>query len=59
MWLSVKESTHNPGDVVSIPRSGKPPREENGNPLQYSCLGNPTHREAWLQSMRLQDSDMT
>ena len=22
-------------------------REGNGNPLQYSCLGNPTDREAW------------
>ena len=22
--------------------------EGNGNPLQYSCLGNPTDREAWL-----------
>ena len=21
--------------------------EENGNPLQYSCLGNPMHRGAW------------
>ena len=21
--------------------------EGNGNPLQYSCLGNPTGREAW------------
>ena len=24
-----------------------PPGEGNGNPLQYSCLGNPTDREAW------------
>ena len=23
------------------------PGEENGNPLQYSCLGNPRHRGAW------------
>jgi len=28
----------------SIPGSGRSPREENGNPLQYSCLGNPTDR---------------
>ena len=35
------------GDVGSIPRSQKSPRGENGNPLQYSCLGNPTDREAW------------
>ena len=26
--------------VGSIPRSGKSPREGNGNPLQYSCLEN-------------------
>ena len=24
-----------------------PPGKGNGNPLQYSCLGNPTDREAW------------
>ena len=23
------------------------PGEGNGNPLQYSCLGNPKDREAW------------
>ena len=23
------------------------PGEENGNPLQYSCLGNPMDRGAW------------
>ena len=30
-----------------IPGSGRPPGERNGNPLQYSCLGNPMDREAW------------
>ena len=25
-------------DTGSIPRSGRSPRERNGNPLQYSCL---------------------
>ena len=29
------------GDVASIPGSGRSPGGENGNPLQYSCLGNP------------------
>ena len=24
-----------------------PPEKENGNPLQYSCLGNSTDRGAW------------
>ena len=31
-------------DTGSIPGSGRSPREGNGNPLQYSCLGNPMHR---------------
>ena len=26
---------------------GRSSGEGNGNPLQYSCLGNPMHREAW------------
>ena len=30
-----------------IPGPGRSPGEGNGNPLQYSCLGNPTDREAW------------
>ena len=30
----------------SIPGSGRSPGEGNGNPLQYSCLGNPMDREA-------------
>ena len=35
------------GDAGSIPRLGRYPGEENGNPLQYSCLGNPMDRGAW------------
>ena len=34
-------------DVGSIPGSGRSPGEENDNPLQYSCLENPTDRAAW------------
>ena len=34
-------------DVGSIPGSGKSLGEGNGNPLQYSCLENPTDRGAW------------
>ena len=34
-------------DVGSIPGSGRPPGGGNGNPLQYSCLGNPMDRGAW------------
>ena len=28
-------------DVVLIPELGRSPGEGNGNPLQYSCMGNP------------------
>ena len=35
------ESTCNVGDLCSVPGSGRSPGEENGNPLQYSCLENP------------------
>jgi len=31
----------------AIPGSGRSPGGENGNPLQYSCLGNSSDREAW------------
>jgi len=30
-----------------IPRSRRFPEEENGNPFQYSCLGNPKDRGDW------------
>ena len=34
-------------DQGSIPGSGRFPGEGNDYPLQYSCLENPTDREAW------------
>ena len=39
-----KNSPAYAGDVGLIPGSGKSPGEGNGNPLQYSCLGNPMDR---------------
>ena len=42
-----KESACNVGDLGLIPGSGRSSGEENDNPLQYSCLENPTDREAW------------
>ena len=42
-----KESACSVGDPGSIPGSGRSLGGENGNPLQYSCLENPTDREAW------------
>ena len=40
-------STGDARDMGSIPGSGRFPGEENGNPLQYSCLKNSMDREAW------------
>ena len=46
----VKNPPANAGDirnVGSIPGLGRFPGGGNGNPLQYSCLGNPMDRGAW------------
>ena len=43
----VKRLPANAGDLGSIPGSGRSPGEENGNPLQSSCLENPMDRGAW------------
>ena len=42
-----KESACNVGDPGLTPGLERSPGEENGYPLQYSCLGNPMDREAW------------
>ena len=36
-----EESTCNAGGLGSIPGLGRSPGGGHGNPLQYSCLGNP------------------
>ena len=46
-----KESACNAGDLSSIPGLGRSPGAGNGNPLQYSCLGNPMDRGAWRASV--------
>ena len=42
-----KESSCKAGDPGSIPELGRFPGEENGYPLQYSCLKNSMNRGAW------------
>ena len=42
----VKNPPANAEDLGSIPGLGRYPEGENGNPLQYSCLGNPMDRGA-------------
>ena len=43
----VKNPPANAGDVGLIPGSGTSPGEGNGNPFQYSCLGNSKDRGYW------------
>ena len=59
--LDGKESASNAGDPSSIPGSGRPPGEGHGNPLQYSCLENPTDRGAWQATVHgvAKESDVT
>ena len=42
----MQEIACNAGDPSLIPGSGGSPGGGNGNPLQYSCLGNPMDRGA-------------
>ena len=60
-WLSGKESACKAGDVGSIPELGRSPGERNGNPLQYSCLGNPMDSRVWQATVlgSQKESDMT
>ena len=46
-WLTGKESACSAGDVSSIPGLARSLGGGNGNPLQYSCLKNPTDGRAW------------
>ena len=51
----IKNPPANAEDMGSIPGSGRPPGEGNGNPLQYFCMENPMDRgPGSLQSMWLQ-----
>ena len=55
-----KESACSAGEPGSITRSGRSPVGGYGNPLQYSCLENPMHREPWRATVHeLQELDTT
>ena len=48
------------GDAGLIPELGRSPGERNGNPLQCSCLGNPTDKGAYQAIVHaVQESDTT
>ena len=64
----VKNPPANAGAKGSIPGSRQSPGDGNGNPCQYSCLGNPMDRGDWThptvghvpQTVRhVRQSDMT
>ena len=57
----VKNLPANAGDMGLIPDLGRSPGEGNGNPLQYSCLGNPMDRGAWQATVHgvAKESDTT
>ena len=55
-----KEYACNSGDVGSIPELERSPGDENGNPLQYSCLENPMDRGArWATVLGVSESGRT
>ena len=47
-----KESACNVGEPGLIPGPERFPAEENGNPLQYSCLENSMDRGAWQATVQ-------
>ena len=48
----VKNLPANAGDIGSVPGSERSPGGGNGNPLQYSYLGNPMDRGTWWAAVR-------
>ena len=42
-----KAPAYNAGEPGSIPGLGRSSGDENGNPLQYSCLENPRDGGVW------------
>ena len=59
-WLGSKDSACSvgaPGDVGSVPGSGRFPGGGHGNPHQYSCLENPMDRGAWQATFHGSEGD--
>ena len=57
----VKNLPANAGDSSLLPGSDRSLGDGNGNPLQYSCLGNPMDRGAWRTAINgvTKESDVT
>ena len=52
MVKNLPATAGDPRDMGSIPGSQRSPGGGNGNPLQYSCLGNPKDRGAWRATVQ-------
>ena len=57
----VKNLPANAGDLGSVTGLGRSHGKGNGNPLQYSCQGNPLDRGGWQATVHgvAKESDMT
>ena len=57
----VKNPPANVGDAGLIPQLRRTPGVGNGNPFQYSCLGNSMDRGAWQATVPevIKESDTT
>ena len=58
-WWLRWQSACNVRDPGSIPGSGRCPGRRNGNPLQYSCLGNHMDRGAWWATVHVVEKSQT
>ena len=60
-WISGKESAGQSGDVGLIPGLGRPLREGNSDPLEYSFMGNPMDKEVLWATVQgvAEESDTT
>ena len=53
-----RESTHNVGDLGSIPGLGRSPGGGHDNPLQSSCLENPHGQRSLVDCSRWDDNEV-
>ena len=53
-WLMANNPPPSAGEAGSTPESRGSPEEGSGNPLQYSCLGNPMDRGDWWATVHVQ-----